>query len=46
MLKGIGWKSLGRRMRRWDDDIEMDLEQVKLDWIHLTQDRLWWMVPF
>jgi len=36
-------------MRRGDDGIEMDLEEVKfeaLEWIQLVHDRVWWLAPF
>jgi hypothetical protein len=37
---------LGRPRRRWEDNIEMDLEEVEcgdMDWIELAQDRdRWW----
>ncbi|KAJ4429720.1 hypothetical protein ANN_21924 [Periplaneta americana] len=37
---------LGRRRRRWEDNIEMDLREVRYngrDWINLSQDRnRWW----
>jgi hypothetical protein len=32
-----GRRPLGRHMRRWEDNIKMDLGDV--DWIHLAQDR-------
>jgi hypothetical protein len=39
-------KPLGRPMRRWKDNIKMDLRETGLDeanWIRLAQDRLrWW----
>jgi len=34
--------SIGRRRRRWEDNIRMDLREVEwesVDWIHLAQDR-------
>ena len=36
---------LGRRRRRWEDNIRMDLQEVGLgyeDWIGLSQDRDRW----
>jgi hypothetical protein len=36
---------LGRRRRRWVDNIEMDLREIEwdgMDWIDLTQDRDQW----
>jgi hypothetical protein len=38
-------KRLGRRKRRWVDDIRMDLVEVgwsDVDWIGLAQDRVRW----
>jgi hypothetical protein len=41
-----GKSSLGRPRRRWEDDIEMDIQEVGcgvMDWIELAQDRdRWW----
>jgi hypothetical protein len=45
--KGFGGKSerkrpLGRPMRRWEDNIKMDLQEVAcggMEWIDLAQDR-------
>ena len=37
-----GKRPLGRRRRRWEDNIKMDLEEVicgVMDWIDLAQDR-------
>jgi hypothetical protein len=37
-----GKRSLGRSMRRWEDNIKMDLREIGwkgVDWIHLAQDR-------
>jgi hypothetical protein len=42
MGKPEGKRSLGRRRRRWEDNIKMDLEEVGcegMDWIDLAQDR-------
>jgi len=37
---------LGRPRRRWEDNIKMDLQEVRwvgMDWIDLDQDRdRWW----
>jgi hypothetical protein len=35
---------LGRPRRRWDDNIKMDLQEVRwvMDWIELAQDRDRW----
>jgi hypothetical protein len=38
-------RPLGRRRRRWDDNIRMDLREIQwvgVDWIHLAQDRDQW----
>jgi len=43
--KPEGKRSLGRRRRRWDDNIKMDLQAVgcgDMDWIELAQDRDRW----
>ena len=43
--KPEGKKSLGRPMRRWVDNIRMDLQEVGcgyVDWIGLAQDRDRW----
>ena len=40
-----GKKPLGRPRRRWEDNIRMDLQEVRLgvmDWIDLAQDRDRW----
>jgi hypothetical protein len=37
-----GRRPLGRPRRRWEDNIKMDLREVRfgdVDWIHLAQDR-------
>ena len=37
---------LGRRRRRWEDNIKMDLKEVRcggMDWIDLAQDRDRWL---
>jgi len=37
------WKrTLGRRRRRWEDNIKVDLRETRwedLEWMHLAQDR-------
>jgi hypothetical protein len=41
-------RPLGRRGRRWEDNIRMDLREIGrgvVDWIHLAQDRDQWGVP-
>jgi hypothetical protein len=43
--KPEGKTPLGRPRRRWDDNIEMDLQEVGcggMDWIELAQDRDRW----
>jgi hypothetical protein len=41
-----GRRPLGRRRRRWEDNIEKDLREIgfgDVDWIHWAQDRdRWW----
>jgi hypothetical protein len=42
MGKSEGKRPLGRRRRRWEDNIKMDLQEVEwvgMDWIDLAQDR-------
>jgi hypothetical protein len=43
--KPEGRRPLGRPRRRWEDNIGMDLREVRfedVDWIHLAQDRDKW----
>jgi hypothetical protein len=43
--KPEGKRPLGRRRRRWEDNIKMDLQEVGcggMDWIELAQDRNSW----
>jgi len=43
--KSEGKRPLGRPRRRWEDDIMMDLREVRcggMDWIDLAQDRDRW----
>jgi hypothetical protein len=43
--KPEGKRPLGRPRRRWVDNIEMDLREIKwdgMDWIDLEQDRNRW----
>jgi len=43
--KREGKRPLGRRRRRWEDNIKMDLKEVGcggMDWIELAQDRDRW----
>ena len=45
MGKPEGKRPFGRRSRRWEDNIKMDLQEVGwgcMDWIELAQDRDWW----
>jgi len=50
VYKVLVWKPeekrpLGRRRRRWEDNIKMDLQEVGfggMDWIELTRDRNRW----
>jgi len=43
--KPEGKRPLGRPRRRWEDYIEMDLQEVEcrgMDWIEVAQDRNRW----
>jgi hypothetical protein len=43
--KPEGKRPLGKPMRRWEDNIRMDLQEVGcgcVDWIGLTRDRNEW----
>ena len=45
MEKPEGKRPLGRRRRRWEDNIKMDLQEVEracVDWLELAQDRDMW----
>ena len=45
MGKPEGNRQLGRTMRRWEDNIKMDLQEVGcrcMDWIGLAEDRDNW----
>ena len=42
MWRPEGKRQLGRRRRRWEDNINMDLQAVRWDWIELAQDRDRW----
>jgi len=45
MGKPEGKRLLGRRRRRWEDNIKMDLQEVVcggMDWIELAQDMDRW----
>jgi hypothetical protein len=38
-------RPLGRRRRRWEDNIKLDLREIEIDganWIRLVQDRVQW----
>jgi hypothetical protein len=38
-------RPLGRLMRRWEDNIKLDLREIGIDgvnWIQLAQDRVQW----
>jgi hypothetical protein len=40
-----GRRPLGRPRRRWEDNMKMDLREIRfwdVDWIHWTQDRDRW----
>jgi hypothetical protein len=42
-----GKRQLGKPRRRWENNIKMDLEEVRfrgMDWIELAQDRESWRV--
>ena len=46
MGKPEGRRPLGRPRRRWEDNINMDLQEVGcvgMDWIELAQDRDRWL---
>jgi len=48
MGKPEGKRPLGRRRRRWEDNIKTDLQEVGcegMDWIELAQDRDRWLAP-
>ena len=40
--KHAGKKHLGRPRRRWENNIRMDLEEIRINtyWFDLTQDRI------
>ena len=43
--KPEGKRPLGRPRRRWEDNIQLDLQEVgcgRMDWIELAQDRDRW----
>ena len=40
-------RALGRPMRRWEDNVKMDLQEVRywgMDWIELAQDMDRWRI--
>jgi hypothetical protein len=42
-----GKRPLGRPKCRWENDIKMDLREIRIDganWIRLAQERVWWRV--
>jgi hypothetical protein len=42
-----GKRPLGRPRRKWEDNIKMDLREIRIDganWIQLAQDRVQWRV--
>jgi hypothetical protein len=42
-----GKRPLGRYRRRWEDNIKLDLREIRIDganWIRLAQDRIHWRV--
>jgi hypothetical protein len=42
-----GRRPLGIPRLRWEDNIKLDLGEVRIDgmnWIQLAQDRVWWRV--
>jgi hypothetical protein len=43
--KPEGKRPLGRPRRRWEDNIKMDLREIRINganWIQLAQDRVQW----
>jgi hypothetical protein len=45
VAKPEGKRQLGRRRRRWKDNIKLDLREIGIDdanWIRLAQDRVHW----
>jgi hypothetical protein len=45
--KPEGKRPLGRPIRRWEDNIKIDLREIRwigMDWVDLVQDRGQWRV--
>jgi hypothetical protein len=40
--KPEGNRLLGRRRRRWEDGIRMDLREIGVELIQLAEDKDWW----
>jgi hypothetical protein len=43
--KPEGKRPLGRPRHIWEDNIRMDLREIRwegVDWLHLAHDRDWW----
>ena len=43
--KSTGKRPLGRHMRRWEDNIRMDLEEIGINagnWVDSAQDKDYW----
>jgi hypothetical protein len=43
--KPVGKRPIGRPRRKWEDNIKMDLQEMRwagMDWISLAHDRDWW----
>ena len=40
--KPTGKRPLGRPMRRWEDNIRMDLEEIGINWVDSAQDKNYW----
>ena len=45
LVKSTGKRPLGRPRRRWEDNIRMDLEEIRINarnWVDSAQDRNYW----
>jgi len=45
VVKPKGKRTLGRPRRRWEDNINMDLQELGcggMNWLHLVEDRNMW----